>query len=169
MKYIWIAALFTLVFTTNVDAATDHSHCMIVSYEAYQEIMLLQQSLLDLEEGLGVIVTEDPKEEAAKQFQKDMVKAQRFIKEVEILNQYQVLMCVESSDVEEINQNWNIEGEVGFKIAKYLEIVQFESTFTYEKKKVQNKYLCSNTETGELFHGTIDEIIDWYAEYLEDR
>ncbi|MCC6448398.1 MAG: hypothetical protein IT215_06920 [Chitinophagaceae bacterium] len=167
MKKICLYLFASFIFTY-----VEHSHayekCIIVDIEDFQEINQLKASLKELDLTLAPPqkpVT--PQSKAQEQIRKDIEKANAMITEIDLINDTQVMMCVKSADVDQNSSGWDLKGDIGLKLARFIDLINFSSSYNASSSTTRNYYTCRNTKTGELFYGTMDEVIDWYNDFLE--
>lgn len=159
---------FVLLLFLNIKNVSAKPVCTVLSVDEYETMLEMQILILEMELDY-LIESGDPKEEAKKKLIQDLKIAEKKLLEIDLLNSNQVMMCVQSADVVTNSSTWSVDGGIGIKFSKFLELISFNSNYSKQSNIVRNVYTCKNTETGELFQGTMDEVISWHNKFLERR
>lgn len=115
------------------------------------------------------LAPDDLKEKVEKEVKKDLARFEALVSEIQLINDSQIVVCVKSADVVQKSGSWDIGGKVGLRLGKYVDLVDFHSSYNETTQVTTVIYTCRNNETGELFRGTMDDVVAWYNAYIQSK
>ncbi|MEZ4704359.1 MAG: hypothetical protein R3A11_04080 [Bdellovibrionota bacterium] len=167
MLFTLLLAMASMPLHANEDRL-DAPVCIHLSDDALNELIELQIRLQELDQQY-LDDNGDPekdKEKAKEELRKELSQAQ-FQTVLDLLNKPEALMCVQSGDYHQTSSGWTITGpEISIKASAFLNITIKSISYNQSSNETNIMYFCTNTKTGDMKTGTLEEIVEWYEDFL---